>query len=151
MLFAAYLTLFILPSFKEFSGYHPEVSTASSRALSPYSRLRHLPHIFRESTPQASAKLARRSRTTRLRLVKTGKTFFNTSSIRWVITFPHLPVVWAERYASARCFYADYFKLTKVRCHSTWLTSISANTFNIYSAVMQCTALVAHGYETPPC
>lgn len=51
---------------------------------------------------------------------------------------PLSPRVGAVDTPPPRCFSADCTKLTKVRCHSTWLTSMSAHTSNLYRAVMQC-------------
>ena len=63
---------------------------------------------------------------------------------------PLSPRVGAVDTPPPRCFSADYTKLTKVRCHSTWLTSISAQYINnIYSARVPMHFLVTHGYETP--
>ena len=65
---------------------------------------------------------------------------------------PLFPWVGAVDTPPPRRFSADYTKLAKVRCHSTWLTSISAQHINnIYSARVLMHFLVAHGYETPPC
>ena len=66
-----------------------------------------------------------------------------------------LPRVGAGDTLPLRCFYADYFKLTKVKCHWPWFPLTSAHTSNLYRAVMQCARAtemalpVAHGYGPP--
>ena len=124
------------------------MSTASSRALSPHLQLWLFYLIFSSfPTPQ----LILRSRTTQKTSPNQIKVFYVTISIRLVQHHPNVSLVEGEEIRSARCFSADYTKLTKVGCHSTWLTSISAQYIQFISRRYVVRFIVAHGCETPPC